>query len=57
MTSTTDAVENVTFVFCPPERQVRVEVPLKVSWAPGHGSMALVHPAALCKACHAVDVG
>ncbi|EFN51725.1 hypothetical protein CHLNCDRAFT_139900 [Chlorella variabilis] len=30
MTSTTDAVENVTFVFCPPERQVRVEVPLKV---------------------------
>ncbi len=30
MTADTDAVENVTFIYCPPERQVRVEVPLKV---------------------------
>ncbi|KAI3439005.1 hypothetical protein D9Q98_001417 [Chlorella vulgaris] len=30
MAADTDAIENVTFVFCPPDRQVRVEVPLKV---------------------------
>lgn len=30
MTADTDAIENVTFIYCPPERQVRVDVPLKV---------------------------
>jgi len=31
MTADIDAIENVTFIYCPPERQVRVDVPLKVS--------------------------
>lgn len=31
MQADTDAIENVTFIYCPPERQVRVDVPLKVS--------------------------
>lgn len=30
MRADTDAIENVTFIYCPPERQVRVDVPLKV---------------------------
>lgn len=30
LTSTTDAVENVTLLHCPPDRRVRVEVPLRV---------------------------
>ncbi|KAL4423248.1 hypothetical protein ABPG77_000040 [Micractinium sp. CCAP 211/92] len=30
MQADTDAIENVTFIYCPPERQVRVDVPLKV---------------------------
>lgn len=33
MRADTDAIENVTFIYCPPERQVRVDVPLKVSLA------------------------
>lgn len=31
MTADTDAIENVTLMYCPPERVVRVDVPLKVS--------------------------
>lgn len=34
MTADTDAIENVTFIYCPPERNVRVDVPLKVRWCP-----------------------
>ncbi|PSC73857.1 50S ribosomal L25 [Micractinium conductrix] len=30
MAADTDAVENVTFIYCPPDRQVRVDVPLKI---------------------------
>ncbi|KAL4434348.1 hypothetical protein ABPG75_000789 [Micractinium tetrahymenae] len=30
MRADTDAIENVTFIYCPPERQVRVDVPLKI---------------------------
>ena len=30
LTGDTGVVENVTFIYCPPERHVRVEVPLKV---------------------------
>lgn len=30
MTADTDAIENVTLIHCPPDRRVRVDVPLKV---------------------------
>ena len=33
MAADTDAIENVTFIQCPPERHVRVNVPLKVGAA------------------------
>lgn len=36
MTADTDAIENVTLIHCPPERIVRVDVPLEVRGA-GHG--------------------
>lgn len=29
--SVSDAIENVTLMYCPPDRRVQVEVPLKVS--------------------------
>ena len=30
LTADTDAIENVTFIACPPERRVRVDIPLRV---------------------------
>lgn len=30
MTAATDAIENVTLIHCPPDRRVRVNVPLKI---------------------------
>ena len=31
-TADTDAIENVTLIHCPPERIVRVNVPVKAGW-------------------------
>ena len=39
--SVSDAIENVTLMYCPPDRRVKVEVPLKVCGQARH--MAITH--------------
>jgi hypothetical protein len=41
MAADTDAIENVTFIQCPPERHVRVNVPLKVCCGRQTGDLTL----------------